>query len=317
MKKNFLLLCCLVSLKIFAQNDSSSKTIIDKSTKTEAGEASPVKVFYSQRLINANTVEVLPKGILEFRVAHTFGDIAGDNGGIKKFFGLDDAPDIKVGFQLGLSRKLNILGARTRGNSAVAQLWEFALKYQFLQQMENDPHHPFSMTIFTNIVAAAVKASPLPNNENSFTGFGDRLSEIVQLMLAKKIGGVSLQLNPTYFHRSVTIPGGDKSIFVIGGGVRLPITKKFSLISDYFHPFFSKDNINANRARGVELYDAFSVGFEILTYGHIFHLNFTNSKEILENKFIPRTTTSWGKGEFRWSFSIERNFRVFRDKKNK
>ena len=36
-------------------------------------------IFSSPKLINANTVEMTPKGILEFKVTHNFGDIAGDN----------------------------------------------------------------------------------------------------------------------------------------------------------------------------------------------------------------------------------------------
>ncbi len=317
MRKNILWICLLLSFKAFSQADKMQPSISSKKINPKKTSDEPTKVFYSQRLINANTVEVLPNGVLQFRVVHTFGDIGGSNGGIKKFFGLDEAPDVKVAFQVGLGNKLNILGSRTRGHSAVSQLWELGLKYQFLRQMENDPQHPFSITMFANVVTSANKASTLANEENSFKNYGDRLSEVAQLMIARKFGKISLQLNPTVFHRTYTIVGGDNTIFVLGGGIRLPITSKFSFISDYFHPFFSKNNIQAYRNQGLELHDAFGVGFEILTSGHIFHLNFTNSEEILENKFIPRTITSWGNGQFRWSFILERNFTLFRSKKNK
>ena len=62
----------------------------------------------------------------------------------------------------------------------------------------------------------------------------------------------------------------------------------------------------------IELYDVFGVGVEILTQGHVFHLNFTNATETLENRFIPKTITSWGKGQYRWAFTISRNFTLFR-----
>ena len=56
------------------------------------------------------------------------------------------------------------------------------------------------------------------------------------------------------------------------------------------------------------------VGFEILTGGHVFHLNFTNATDLLENRFLSRTISSWGKGQFRWGFSVSRDFNMFRNK---
>ncbi|MER3497575.1 MAG: hypothetical protein C4308_02500 [Chitinophagaceae bacterium] len=308
MKIKLLLLCLSLSFICLAQNDTTDISLSDKK------DTEPTKVFYSQRLINANTVEVLSKGILEFRVMHNFWDIAGNEGGIKNFFGLDNAADAKIAFQLGLSNRFNILAARTKGNQGQTKLWELGLKYQFLQQMINDSRHALSLTVFANVVAASDKKAAIAGQENSYEDFGDRLNQLVQLMIAKKFGGVSLQLSPTYLHQGLVIPGADESIFAIGGGIRLPVTKKFSIISDYFHPFLSSDHRQAYRNRGLEMYDAFSVGFEVLTWGHVFHLNFTNTTEILENKFLPRTWRTWSKGQFRWAFIIERKFTLFREK---
>jgi hypothetical protein len=316
MKGKLLLFFCLISSFCFSQDTKvDSAALANNELAANKREGIPTKVFYSQRLINANTVEILPKGILAFRVVHNFNDAAtSKEGGLKNFFGLDFPSDAKIAFQLGVGKKLNLLAGRTVGNSVVAKLWELGLKYQFLQQMENDPRHPFSLSAFANVVAASSKKSTIPGNENSFENFGDRFSEIVQLMIARKFGGTSLQLSPTYFHRAVTIPNGDKDIFALGAGLRLPLSKRFSIVADYFVPFFSHENRVANRGRGIELRNPSGIGIEILTFGHVFHLNFTNAREILENKFIPRTFSSWTKGEFRWSFILERNFTVFRHK---
>src|SRR5690348_9132053 len=102
MKGKLLVLGILMSLKILAQNDSTV-VIKDSEIKAKPMDQPPMKLFYSQRIINMNTVEVLNKGIMEFRVTHNFDDIAGKDGGIKKFFGLDAATDVKIGFQIGLS----------------------------------------------------------------------------------------------------------------------------------------------------------------------------------------------------------------------
>lgn len=278
-------------------------------------EAQATKVFFSQKLINTKTVEVLHKGIMEFSVAHSFGDIAGDAGGIKRFYGLDNASDIRIGFQTGLSDKLNLITARTRGAAFVQNLWELGLKYQIVNQADNDSKRPFSMTVFVNNVMSTQKRSTLNNQENSFDNFGDRMSQVVQLMIARKFGNVSLQFNPLYLHTNYVVPGDDQGIFALGGAIRLPLSKKIIFLADYFHPFRSQAAKNLFSTQGVKFSDPLGIGFEILTEGHSFHLNFTNSTEILENRFIRRTVTSWGDGEFRWAFNISRNFILFREKK--
>jgi Membrane bound beta barrel domain (DUF5777) len=46
-------------------------------------------------------------------------------------------------------------------------------------------------------------------------------------------------------------------------------------------------------------------------------LNFTNARNILENRYMVHTGESWGEGEFRWGFALVRNFTVFGKKKGK
>jgi hypothetical protein len=329
MKGKFLLLCCFVSLKMFAQTDSTvdiSKEIDNK--KKWSDDQPELKVFYGQRLINANTVEVLHKGVMEFRVIHNFGDIAGDNGGIKRFFGLDNAADVKISFQIGLGNRLNIVAARTRGDQGsagdneirvgpVQQLWELGLKYQFLKQEKNDSKHPFSLTMYANTVVSSMDTvSKNVYKERSFNHFSDRMSQLVQLMIARRFGNISLQIIPTYIHTNYVVSEkDDKNLFALGGGLRLPLSKKFFLIADYFHSFRSQESKDFLGSHNIHLHDVFGIGVEILTEGHVFHMNFTNATNILENRFIPRTYTSWGDGQYRWGFTISRNFILFRDKK--
>ena len=323
MRKVFFLVLFLAPFICFSQKDSVVALDKNDIKPGQRNEPEDLKVFYSQKIINSNSVEVLKKGVLEFRVSHSFGDIAGDNGGIKRFFGLDNATDIRIGLQLGLSDKFNVSLARARGVNfgpgSVLQLYELGFKYQFLKQQENDPSHPVSLTLFANSVVSSMTENADDGYESSFRKFSDRTSEVLQLMVARKFGKVSLQLSPTFVTRGLVIPGDDKSIFAIGGAIRIPITSKLFFIADYFHPFHSQKSKDLwaqdTLGRNVKFYDAIGAGFEILTMGHVFHLNFTNATETLENRFIPHTVTNWGKGEFRWAFTISRNFTVFRDKK--
>ena len=319
MRKYFFATFFLFPVFCFSQADSV--TLMNQpAQKRKATEKEELKIFYSQKLINANTVEVLRKGVLEFRVSHGFGDVGGDNGGVKRFFGLDNAADVRIGLQLGVSNKLNVVLARAKGASPVQQLYELGLKYQLMKQGINNDGNPISLTVFANSVVSAMTANETPDQENSFENFSDRTSEVVQLMMARRFKDISFQLSPTFVTRGHVVNGDDKSIFAIGGGLRIPLTKKLIFIADYFHPFRSQQskNVFADSARGaLQFYDAIGAGFEILTQGHVFHVNFTNATELLENRFIPRTVSSWGKGQFRWSFTMSRNFTVFRDKKNK
>ena len=300
--------------------------------KQSGNERQPVKIFNSEKLINANTTELIGKGKMDFRVIHNFYDLAGSSGGIKNFFGLDNAADIKIGFEIGLGHRLDIITSRVRGAenyqngfSRVQKLWELGFKFKAMEQMENDPKHPLSLAIFVNTAVSSMQRPALTgvladSAETFFTSFSERMSQAVQLIIARKFGKLSLQLSPTYVHRNRVILGDDKSIFALGGAARIPINKNFAFIVDYFHVFHSQSAKDFFRTPGstvhpvIKFYDPIGVGLEILTAGHVFHLNFTNATEILENRFIPRTVTTWSKGQFRWGFTISRTFVLWREK---
>jgi hypothetical protein len=303
MKRIFTLTALVLSLQLMAQDSTGKK---------------PVAVFSSDKAINANTTELVGKGKMAFKVTHNFGDIGGSFGGLKNFYGLDNAVDIRIAFEIGLGKKLDMTFARSKGASQQQKLWELNVKYRIMQQMENDPSHPLSILFYANAVVAANKASKLDNFDHSFRGFGDRLSNVLQLVLARKMGKVSLALEPTFLTRSYSISYDQKNLFALGGAIKLPlVANRLNLVVDYFHTFrnqSSKDSFFLKN-NGIKFYDPLGVGFEIITPGHIFRLNFTNATEILENRFIPRTITTWGKGQFRWGFTISRMFTLWREKK--
>ena len=290
----------LISLGALAQNSNEKK---------------PVEIFSSTKAINSNTTELIAKGKMDFNVTHNFGDIGGKFGGISHFFGIDNAVDVRIGFAFGITNHLNLAFARAKGAGPQTQLYELSAKYKFMDQRESDPSHPVAIAVFANIVAAANPAR-FPNLENSYTKFSDRLSNTLQLMIARRFGKVSIQLNPTYVTRGHTISYDKKSLFALGGVLRVPAGKKMNLVLDYSHTFrdqASKDSFSVRN--NINFYDALGVGFEILTAGHVFRLNFTNTSEILENRFVPRTITAWSHGQYRWGFTISRKFTLWRDKK--
>ncbi len=283
-----------------------------------AQDKKPVEIFTSQKVINANTTETVGKGKMEFKVSHNFGDIGGSFGGLKNFFGLDNNTDVRIAFQTGIGKKMDLTFARSKGASLQQKLWEMGLKYQLLQQMENDPSHPISLALYGNVVIASNKTSPFPNQDNSYKGLSERTSNAFQLILARKFGKISLQLNPTLVTRGYAVSYDQKTIFAMGGALKIPLSRRFNFIVDYFHPFRSKSSKDSFLLKdNIRFSDPLGIGLEVVTGRHVFHLNFTNATELLENRFIPRTITSWGRGQFRWGFTISRQFTLWKPKENK
>ncbi len=274
----------------------------------------PVRIFNAGKTINARTTETTGLGKMDFNITHNFGDLAGSNGGIKRFFGLDNAADVRIGFHIGLGKNTDLVIARAKGAGPVQQLYEVGIKQKLMQQMENDPSRPLSIAVYANHVIAAQKANSTPDQENSFDNLGDRSSNILQLMLAKKIGQVSLQLSPTYLGRGYAVSYDQQHLFALGAAIKLPLVPgKLNLVTDYFLIFRNQESKDAYATNNnIKFYNPLGIGFEYQTAGHMFRMNFTNATEILENRFIPRTITSWGKGQFRWGFTVSRAFTLWR-----
>lgn len=275
--------------------------------------------FKSTRLINGHTNETIHKNELDFKVDHRFGDIAGSNGGIRQFFGLDNSTDVRIGFEYGISDRLNIGLARSKGATAVQQLYEGSIKYRLLEQTV-DNHVPLAITLFGSNTIAAVKANrDDPTSPTAYENFSDRMNYVAQMIIAKKFNAnFSFILSPTYVHRNFTVFGDQNDLFAIGAGGRAKLSKRMALVIDYFLPLRNEDDkAYLQQVSGRKFYNPLGVGIEIETGGHVFHLNFTNATAIQEVQFIPETTSSWLKGQYRWGFSISRRFSFNKGQKEK
>jgi len=296
---------------VFAQ-DSLEKALQMPITKTRVGAT-----FKSPKLINIQTNETIFKNELDFRVDHRFGDIAGQSGGIKNFFGLDQSTDVRIGFEYGISDDLSVGIARSKGAGPATQLYEGNLKYRLLRQT-SDEKMPISITLFGSTTISAVKASIDPASAIAYRDFQDRIVYVVQGVIARKFSpDFSMLIMPSYVHRNFTVFGDQNDLFALSVGGRIKITKRMAFVADYTLPF-RDDNKKAylENLWGNKYYNTLGAGLEFETGGHIFHLNFTNATAIQESQFITDTNTSWTKGQYRWGFSIARRF-SFDKKKDK
>ena len=295
----------IISHIAVAQDDLSD--IVNKNADQPKKEF-VTATFKGLRIINAQTIETAKKHNMQFNIQHRFGDIAGTGGGIHTFFGLDAATDIRFSFDYGITDRLQVGVGRSRGIYPYRELYDGNLKFKLLRQTTNGSM-PLSITLYGVAAATGSRSDTAQTSETHFKNFSYRMSYVSQMIIARKFTpGFSLELLPTYMHRNYVAYDDVNDMFFLGAGARLKLTKRFAIITDYFHdfrsPYAATDTAKTNRLH----YDPLSVGVEIETGGHVFQLTFTNATGILENTFLPFTTTSWTKGQFRWGFNLTRNF---------
>lgn len=293
----------LISPAAMAQDDLSTMFGKDSVRRDPV-----IATFKSTRIINGQSNETLAKGDLDFRVAHRFGDIGGSDGGSKTFFGMDNSTDIRIAFEYGITDRLTAGVSRSKGSGSFSQLYEVLGKFKVLQQT-HDNRIPVGVTVFGNAVVTGMKSSTEEAEASYFGNFSHRMTYTGQAIITRKFGNaLSLAVLPTYIHRNRVVFMDVNDMFALGIGGRLRFSNRVALVVDYFLPFREQASKDYFEGRGMKFYNPLGVGVEIETGGHVFHLNFTNSTAILENQFIPETTTTWRNGQFRWGFNISRRF---------
>ena len=120
MKKLFLFPFLMMSVILSAQTTDD----LLKTDEKKGDGKTPVVIFNSERVINANTTELVGKGKMDFKVTHNFGDVGGSLGGLKNFFGLDNTTDVRIGFEIGLGKNLDITIARAKAAGNLSRIVE-------------------------------------------------------------------------------------------------------------------------------------------------------------------------------------------------
>lgn len=292
--RNSLLLILLLMVSLIPAAHAQEE-LMDMLSAPDNKEEKVFATFKTTRIVNAHSIETVKKKGLDFRVTHHFGDVFGAAGGVHSFFGMDQAADIRIAFEYGISDRLTT----AIGRSKVGEMIDGYLKYRLISQtVENKV--PVSATLFAN---AALSPQKLSTGE--YNNPVHRMSYTFQLLLARKINQqLSLQLIPSLLHRNYVFNARDENdIFSLGAGARLKLTKRFALLADYFYTFSAFRRNNKDR-----FFAPLGLGIEIETGGHVFHMFFTNNAGIIENSFLPNSTSSWIKGEFKFGFNISRTF---------
>lgn len=262
-----------------------------------------METFSGTRILNGHSTETLQKRVMQFRIEHRFGDVAGDNGGVQQWFGFDQAADIRFAFEYGITDDLMVGIGRSKGTGApYRSLLDGFAKYRILKQ--NASGMPLSLTFVGSSTFTYMTKSEDLTQIQSFPKVSHRFAYSTQLIAARKFGErLSIAVMPSYVHRNLVETDDVNGLFALGGTANFKIAKEFGLIAEYYHAFHSEDVRTTN-------FNSLSFGFEWITNGHNFKIVCTNARGFNETQFIPYTYSNWADGEFRLGFSITRNFKL-------
>ena len=303
MKKKLFFVSILVvfCFPIVAQVAESNDSLYTEEENVEEESNLVEETFMSSRVINGHSVEMLRKGVLEFRVEHRFGDIAGTNGGVQTLFGLDNSSDIRIAFEYGITDKFMAGIGRSKGTgNPYTSLIDGFVKYRILQQEKKGM--PISMALIGTSSMSYAKASSDESMVQYYPEFSHRFAYCAQLNIARKFGErLSLAVMPTVVHRNYVLQSDVNTLFALGGALRCGLTSRTAILLEYYHCF------NPSGTRAVNV-NSLGIAFEWITFGHNFTINLTNSRGFGETQFIPYTYEDWLKGQFRLGFCIGRKY---------
>jgi len=253
--------------------------------------------FVYTHILNGQSVETLGKKVLDVRISHRFGPL---NSGLYNFFGLDYSPfNVRVGFDYGITNNIMIGG----GHSGFQKTYDLFSKIKILGQSTGAVRAPFTISFVPTITINTLKQDEFPVKLDSGETI-KRVSYVLQLLIARKFTEeFSLQIMPTLIHPdNVSYLHSKKNILAIGIAGREKISKRMSLIAEYYYQL--PDN------KAADSHNVLSFGLNIWTGGHVFQLLFTNSYGLTEKSFIAETRGSWSKGDELFGFNISRVFEL-------
>ncbi|MBK9191475.1 MAG: hypothetical protein IPM77_08130 [Crocinitomicaceae bacterium] len=266
----------------------------------EDEEEKEIHGFYDTRVINGHSSETLEKGTFDLRITHRFGNIAEPSSG-RTLFGLDNSTDIRIAFEYAPTDQLLLGFGRCKGFVPYTEYWDGFAKYKIFNQGKK---FPVTLTAVGSTFATSMASSNDSTLITNFTNPARRFTYYTQLIVARNLyDKITLQLAPGILHRNFVNFDDENTNFVLGGMIRYNFYKKLSILAEYYHLFRNDDLGASDRYKQ-------SLGFalEIKTFAHVFQLSFTNSEAIGEGQFIPYTASNWLDGQFRFGFTISREF---------
>lgn len=294
-----LLVLSLIMISATSIGQEDLMSLLNEKEKPEVNYT--IATFKTTRVVSGNSVEMHPKGDLQFLIGHRFGRL---NSGWRELYGLDNGT-IRFGFEYGVNDNLNI----GIGRSSFQKTFDGTLKWRFARQKYGAEKFPITATWISTVYALA---NEWPNPERKNLG-SSRLSYNHSLLVARKFSKyLSLQIMPTIVHRNLVETEDDQNtILAMGAGssIRISGSMRFNAEYHYILP-----NQIVSRIGGETVSNSFSMGIDLETGGHVFQLNFSNSRGMTEKYLVGETTGKWDLGDIHFGFNVSRVFTTKRSK---
>lgn len=291
MYKNILLsfLFVFISYSAFSQSDLDKLADEALSENTEYA----LGTFFSSRIVSQQSVFMMPKRGLDFRVQHRFGEFSS---GFNNFYGIDESTSY-LSLEYGVTDWFNAGISR----ATYKDMFNGFAKFRLLRQSSGGVNMPVSVIYVTTM---GMQSTQYENDKQKNDDFQARLSYTHQLLIARMITpSFSVQLSPTMVHRNL-VPEGDyqNNTYVIGLGARYKLTNTFSINGEWSHI------INPDKLSVGEIYDPISIGVDIQVASHVFQIHLTNAEFMSESNCLTETKRNFFKGQIRPGFNISQVF---------
>ena len=283
----FLVCFLLISNGLFSQD--SLEDILGSTSSS----AKPISTtFSSTRIVNSHSVEMIPKGVGEFRISHRFGTI---EEGFYDIFGLDQAK-IRLGYDYGITDKIMV----GFGRNSHKKVYDIFGRFSLLNQTIDNSTPITLQYLFASSMKTLRYGKKIP--------FMQRFAQINQVLIAKKINNLSLQIMPSLMIHEYE--GYDKKIFSgVGAAARYLVGKRVAINIEYFARLRHNENGSQEFNRIFnENYNSLGLGIDIEAGGHVFQFHFSNTNTMNEQAFMFETDKTWEKGEICFGFNILREF---------
>lgn len=256
-----------------------------------------IATFKSTRLVSGHSVETVAGGEFMFIIGHRFGEL---NSGWRDLFGLDNST-IRLGGDFGLTDAIDV----GIGRSSFQKTYDGFLKAKLLRQKSGAQNFPVTVTAMSN---AYVRADEWENPERE-NYQSSRWNFSHSLMLASKLGNAaSVQLTPMVVHRNLVPTPEDENLVYLGSlGTSIKISGSSRLNAEYF---YLPEGQITSPVGGQMVRNAFSLGWDLETGGHVFQLHITNSKGMTEKFLATETLGNWADGGIYFGFNVNRIFNI-------
>lgn len=242
-------------------------------------------VFWANTNVGISTVRTPSARNLSSTVMHTFGLV---DGGIDRFYGLDDGANTRLGIDYGISDRISAGIGRMTFNNVV----DIRTKYNILRQTESGSM-PLDLAVKISTGITTMSGLGLE--------FSERLSYFGSLMIARKFNRLSFQITPmiAHFNNPDEAAGNPDQLTGLGLLTNYEINQRFAISAEYL-PVLGERNTGTS--------DAMAMALNINTGGHIFQIFFTSSQWHNEQYIMANNRDRFWEGDFRFGFNIHRVF---------